>query len=172
MNFLQKKTRNMVLTALLFTMALILSFVEGQIPIPLPVPGIQLGLSNIAVMYSLFFVRKRQALTLVILKSLFAFLTRGAVASLLSLCGGLLSLAIMIVLLFLFRTRISYLLLSIAGAVFHNVGQLLAVSVIYTSIFVWAYFPVLLIAGIMVGSVTSVLLRVVMPALSRLNLHD
>lgn len=70
----------MVLTALLFSMAPILSFVEGQIPVPLPVPGIQPGLLNIAVMYSLFFVRKRQALTPVILKSLFAFLTRGAAA--------------------------------------------------------------------------------------------
>lgn len=62
-------------------------------------PAIKLGLSNIVVMYALLFLRTRTALLLVVLKALFAFLTRGATAGFLSLCGGALSLAVMLVLL-------------------------------------------------------------------------
>ena len=62
-------------------------------------PAIKLGLSNVVVMYALLFLRTRTALLLVVLKALFAFLTRGATAGFLSLCGGGLSLVVMLVLL-------------------------------------------------------------------------
>ena len=164
------KIKRMVLTGLLFAVVLVLSVVENQLQIPVPVPGVKLGLSNIVVMYSLFFVEKKEALLLAVLKSLFVFLTRGAVASLLSLCGGLLSVLAMIVFLFIFKEKISYLMISILGAVFHNVGQMIAVSILYTNMFLWAYSPVLLISGIVAGAATSTLLKVTLPALKKIGL--
>jgi len=163
------KIKQMVLTALLFAVVLVLSVLENELQIPVPVPGVKLGLSNIVVMYSLFFVEKKEALLLAVLKSLFVFLTRGAVASLLSLCGGLLSISVMILFLLIFKEKISYLMISILGAVFHNVGQMIAISILYTNVLLWAYLPVLLVSGIIAGAATSTLLKVTLPALKKVG---
>jgi len=165
-----KKTRSLVLSALLFAMALILSIVENNMPVLIPsVPGVKFGLSNIAVMYALFFLRKRQAFAIAVLKSMFAMATRGVIAGLLSFSGGFLSLMIMIALMCIFGNRLSYFLLSIFGSIFHNIGQLVAVAFIYTSIYTLAYFPVLLISGVVAGTATATLLRVIIPALKRVG---
>ena len=164
------RVRRLVLTGLLFALALILALVEDVIPTPVFVPGIKLGLSNIVVMYTMFFVGKRQALAIAVLKAGFVFLTRGLIASLLSLSGGLLSVAVMLLLLLIFGKRISYMMLSVAGAVCHNAGQLLTAAAIYTSLVLWGYLPVLVLSGIVAGAATSVLMRVTMPALNKLGL--
>lgn len=164
------KTKKVVLTAILFAVALVLSIVESLIPsIPIPVPGIKFGLANIVVMYSLFFLGKSTAFTIVILKALFAVITRGAVAGFLSFTGGMFSILIMIILLFIFKDKISYLILSIFGAVFHNIGQFTAISVIYIGMNLWFYLPALLIFGIVAGLVTSILLKFILPALKELG---
>jgi heptaprenyl diphosphate synthase len=165
----RNKTQNMVLSALLFATAIVLAIVENSLPqLPIAVPGVKFGLSNIAVMYALFFLGKKQAYTIGILKSGFVFITRGAIASLLSLSGGILSITVMILLMAVFRERITYLVISIFGAVFHNVGQFIVITLIYTGMNLWAYFPVLLISGLAAGIVTSTLLKFIMPAFNRL----
>ena len=159
----------MVLTALLFATAIVLAIVENALPqLPIAVPGVKFGLSNIAVMYALFFLGKKQAYTIGILKSGFVFITRGAIASLLSLSGGILSITVMILLMIVFRERITYFVISIFGAVFHNIGQFIVITLIYTGMNLWAYFPVLLISGLAAGIVTSTLLKFIMPAFRRL----
>lgn len=159
----------LVLTSLIFAAALVLAIVENMLPpLPIAVPGIKFGLSNIAVMYALFFLGKKQAYTIGILKALFVFVTRGGIAGLLSLSGGILSITVMILLMVIFKEKITYLIISIFGAVFHNVGQFIVISVIYTGMNMWAYFPVLLISGLAAGIVTSTLLKFIMPAFQRL----
>jgi heptaprenyl diphosphate synthase len=163
------RTQMLVLTSMIFAAALVLAIVENMLPpLPIAVPGVKFGLSNIAVMYALFFLGKKQAYTIGILKSVFVFITRGGIAGLLSLSGGILSITVMIMLMALFRDRITYLILSIFGAVFHNVGQFIVITVIYTGMNMWAYFPVLLISGLAAGIVTSTLLKFIMPAFKRL----
>lgn len=165
------KTKSLVLTGLLFAIAVVLSAVENSFPpIVFVVPGIKLGLSNVAVMYALFFLNKRQAFTIAILKAMFVFLIRGIVASLLSLTGGILSLLIMSILIMIFKEKISYLIISIFGAVFHNIGQLVAISFIFTSVYIWAYLPVLLFTGVLAGIATSALLKFILPAFKKLGL--
>lgn len=163
------KTQLMVLTSMVFATAIVLAIVENTLPgLPIPVPGVKFGLSNIAVMYALFFIGTKQAYTVALLKAGFVFITRGVVAATLSLAGGILSLTVMIILLFLFKEKITYLMLSIFGAVFHNIGQFIIITVLYTGMNLWAYFPVLLVSGLVAGIVTSTLLRFVMPAFHRL----
>lgn len=161
--------RRVALMAVLFALTVALTFLEYLLPIPAPVPGIRLGLSNIVVMYSLFFLRKRDALTLAVLKALFVFLTRGAMAGVLSASGGLLSVCAMSVLLLVFSDKISYLMVSVAGAIFHNLGQMCVASLILGSA-LWYYMPVLLLAGIIAGIATSLLLKATLPVFKRLNL--
>lgn len=165
-----QKTKLLVLTGLLFAISIVLIAVENSLPPIFPaLPGIKLGLSNIMVMYTLFFLNRRQALLLALIKAVFVYATRGTVAGILSLSGGLLSLAVMILLLFVFKDKVSYLLLSIFGAIFHNLGQLTAVSLIYTNLYMLAYLPVLLFAGIIAGIATAALLKLILPALKKLS---
>lgn len=163
------KTQIMVLTSLIFATAIVLAVVENMLPpLPLAVPGVKFGLSNIAVMYALFFLGKKQAYTIAILKSAFVFITRGGIAALLSLTGGILSITVMLLLVMLFREKITYMVISIFGAVFHNVGQFIVIAIIYTGMSLWAYLPVLIISGLVAGVVTSTLLRFIIPAFQRL----
>ncbi len=164
------KIRYMVLMGLLFAIMLVLSYVESAVQFPMLAPGIKLGLSNIVVMYSLFFLKKSGALVLAVLKSLFVLLTRGLVAAILSFCGGILSISVMILLMLLFKERISYLVTSIAGAIFHNLGQLTAISLLYTNLLLWTYLPVLLVAGVIAGTATAALLKTTLSVLGKLNL--
>ncbi len=164
------KTKKLVLTSILFALALILSILENFLPsVPIAVPGIKFGLANIVVMYSLFFIGKSSALTIVVLKALFAIITRGAVAGFLSFTGGMFSILVMIILLYIFQDKISYLILSIFGAIFHNIGQFTAVSLIYTGMNLWFYLPPLLIFGVIAGLVTSIILKFILPALKKLG---
>lgn len=163
------RTQMLVLTSLLFAAALVLAIFENILPpLPIPVPGVKFGLSNIAVMYALFFIGKKQAYTIGILKSLFVFITRGGIAGLLSFSGGILSITVMILLMTVFREKISYMILSVFGAVAHNVGQFLVIMLVYASMNLLAYLPVLLISGLAAGIVTSTLLKFIMPAFQRL----
>lgn len=160
-----QKTRHIALSGLLFALAMALSFIEGTLVIPGLLPGMKLGLANIVVMYALFFMGPRQALVLDVLKALFVFLVSGFTAGFLSLCGGLLSLAVMWVL---------YYLLPVCCALAHNVGQLLGAGVIISSSLSLYYAPVMLVLGLVMGALTSVTLRALLPALGKMgfNTHE
>ena len=151
------KTHEIALSGLLFALAMALSFVEGTLVIPGLMPGMKLGLANIVVMYALFFMGGKQALVLDLLKALFVFLVSGWTAGFLSLCGGV------------FPVQPTWFILSVCGALAHNVGQLLGASVILSSAMSLYYAPVMLAFGLIMGSLTSITLRALLPALGRLG---
>ena len=163
------KTHEIALSGLLFALAMALSFVEGTLVIPGLMPGMKLGLANIVVMYALFFMGGKQALVLDLLKALFVFLVSGWTAGFLSLCGGLFSLLVMWVLYDHFPVQPTWFILSGCGALAHNVGQLLGASVILSSAMSLYYAPVMLVFGLIMGSLTSITLRALLPALGRLG---
>ena len=146
-----EKTRHIALSGLLFALAMALSFIEGSLVIPGLLPGMKLGLANIVVMYALFFMGVKQALVLDVLKALFVFLVSGFTAGFLSLCGGLLSLLVMAVLYYVVPVRPTWFILSVCGALAHNVGQLLGAGVIISSSLSLYYAPVMLVLGTLTG---------------------
>ena len=152
---------------MLLCLAIVLSFVEGMIP-PLPAlpPGVKLGLSNIVVIYCLFFLDGKSACCVAVLKSLFVLLTRGISAGFLSIFGGLLSLAVMLIAIR--SKKLSYLILSIFGAVSHNIGQIIAASILFKSATVFYYLPVLIVSGVLMGTLTAALMKALLPALKRI----
>ncbi len=166
-----ENTRQVALSGLLFALAMALSFIEGTLVIPGLLPGMKLGLANIVVMYALLFMGIKQALILDLLKALFVFLVSGFTAGFLSLCGGMLSLLVMSILYYLLPVKPTWFILSVSGALAHNVGQLLGASVILSSTLSLYYAPVMLILGLIMGSVNSLLLRALLPALKRLGFH-
>lgn len=164
-----EKTRRIALSGLLFALAMALSFIEGTLTIPGLLPGMKLGLANIVVMYALFFMGPRQALVLDVLKALFVFLVSGFTAGFLSLCGGLLSLLVMWVLYYLLPVRPTWFILSVCGALAHNIGQLLGAGLILSSAMSLYYAPVMLVLGLIMGALTSLTLKAILPALGRLG---
>lgn len=166
-----RKVKRLALMGLLFALAMALSFLESLLPaLPMLPPGIRLGLSNIVTMYALFVLGQVSGYTIAILKALFVLLTRGAVAAAMSAAGGVFSVTIMLLLSLLPGIKEQYLLLSVFGGAAHNIGQLVMARFIINNQYVWYYFPVLLAAGLLMGAITGMALRVVLPYLNRLNL--
>lgn len=164
MNKSKYSTRVLTVMGMMLAMIVTLSALEHSLPpIPFFPPNVRLGLSNIITMYAFFFIGRRSALLLTVLKSLFVLLTRGATAGFLSLCGGLLSVFAILILIVLSHNKCSYLILSIAGAIFHNLGQIAGASLLLGTRLVLYSLPSLLVAGILTGAVTGTVLRIVMP---------
>lgn len=165
-----EKTKKITTMGLLFALGMVLSFLEGMI-VPLfgMPPGIKLGLSNIVVMYCMVYMGFSSAAELAALKALFAFLTRGATSGLLSLLGGFFSIIIMFVLKKILKDKVNYYTLSVFGALFHNIGQLVGASLIFGTSTVMYYLPILAISAVIMGIVTGAILNIVIPALKRLG---
>lgn len=160
--------KRVALLGMLFGLAAALSFFESLIaPLFALPPGVKLGLANVVVLYTLLYVSRGAALLIVLLKAGFVLATRGGMAGALSLAGGLLSLGVMLLLLAL---KCGILLVSVAGSLGHNIGQLGVFSVIMGR-FAWVYAPVLLVSGVVMGVLTALCLRVLMPALRRIGLQ-
>ena len=165
-----RAAREVALMGLLFATAMVLSFVEGLLPVlPMLPPGFKLGLSNIVTMYALFALGPRQGFLLAILKSGFVFITRGFVSAMMSLSGGIVSVLCMMLVSALIGSKKDYLLLSIFGAVAHNAGQIIAAIFVLGSVKVVGYLPIVILAGIVMGVVTGKMLQVVMPYINRLK---
>lgn len=163
-------TSKLTHTALMLTLIIILSVLENMLPpIPALPPGVHLGLSNIVTMYALFVIDKKTAFSLNILKAVFGAVTRGPIAGSLSLIGGLLSICVIITFKALLKDKITYLALSVCGAVFHNIGQLIGIIILLNNPATVFYLPVLIISGVIMGSVTGTILNVVMPRLNQLE---
>lgn len=162
------KARQTALLGMLFALSMALSFLESMLtPFFGLMPAMKLGLSNIVVMYAVLFLNRRSALYLVLLKALFALLTRGVTAGFLSLCGGELSLAVFCLLLALPFTITGYIF-SVSGALAHNCGQLLGAAALLSDKMAITYAPMLLIAGLIVGSCTYMVSRLIFPAVKRI----
>lgn len=160
----QSRTQKLALSGILFALALVLGYLESFLAplLGLP-PGVKIGLANVVVLYALLLISRRQAFFLVILKACFALLLRGAIAGALSLLGGLFSFCAMALLVF-FGHKQNLWLLSVLGAICHNMGQLLGIGILMGS-FSFYYAPVLLVSALVMGSLCAFLLRFLIPAM-------
>ncbi len=156
------KTSYLARYALLLALAMVLSYVESQIPLSLAVPGVKLGVTNLVVIFALYRLGTKEAWMLSLVRVVLVSLTFGNAYSFwYSLAGAVLSLAVMTVL-----RRLHWLGdlgVSVAGAVCHNLGQIAVAMVVLRSTAVVYYLPVLLVsgvaAGVCIGAVAAVLVR-------------
>lgn len=154
--------RYAALMGLLFALAGALNTLENLLSAFLPA-GMRVGLSNIVIMAAILCINLPSAAILVILKATLVLFTRGITAGLMSLCG---SMAAFLVTALLFRrTRCSYILISVLGAIAHSVGQLCSAAVILGTVYTFAYAPVLVFASVGTGIFTGIVLKAVLPLL-------
>ena len=165
-----KQVRHVAFLGIMLAVILVLSWFEFVISsLLLMPPHMKLGLANIVTMYCVIFISKKSGVTLNILKSVFVFMTRGPLAGLLSFSGGMLSIGIIILLVIIFSDKVSYIALSIAGAVLHNLGQLGAMMPIFGGFVLLGYLPVMLVSGVIAGVLTGILLKVTLPVFNSIN---
>lgn len=144
--------RKMVFLALLVSMGVALGFIESMIPLPLPLPGARLGLSNLVVLTSLLVFGNKEGFIVAFLKSLLLMLVTGNVmAFFYSTTGSILSCLAMIGAIRWIMPRISSIGVSLIGASFHNLGQVSVACLIVSNWRIFAYLPMLLLLGIFTG---------------------
>lgn len=148
-------------------LALIFSYVESLIPIHLGIPGVKLGLANLIIVIALYKMNIKETFLLSIARIVLAgFMFGNLFAILYSLAGGMLSLGVMCILKH--TEKFSVFGISMAGGVFHNVGQLIMASIVLESVSIGYYFPVLLISGLITGFVIGVVSNEMIKRLKRL----
>ena len=139
---------------MLTAVAMILSYVESLLP-SVGVPGVKMGLANIAVIFALFRLGWKEACAVSFVRVFLVSMLFGSMGALLySAAGAVLSIAVMILL-----RRIdcfSTVGVSVAGGIAHNAGQILmAMAVLETKQLV-AYLPILTVSGVAGGILTGV----------------
>ena len=160
--------KKITVCGILASLAMIFSYIETFISIPLIVPGIKLGLANIAIIAVLFCVGAKEAFIVNMIRiSIISVLFGNINTFIFSVAGGILSLAIMVILK---KTTIfSTVAISIAGGVFHNIGQIIAAIFIMGTSAIIYYLPVLMVGGvvtgIIIGLVSGLVIERVMPAI-------
>ena len=148
-----KKTKRLVLLAMLTAVAMILSYVESLLP-SVGIPGVKMGLANIAVIFALFRFGWKEAAALSLVRVVLVSLLFGSVGAMLSsLAGAVLSLAVMALLRRI--DRFSTVGISVAGGVAHNAGQILMAMLILQTKQLLGYLPVLAVSGIAGGVLTG-----------------
>lgn len=159
---MRNNTRRLTSLALTVSFALILSFVESRIPAFVAIPGVKVGLANIAVIFTLYKFGICEAIAVSGVRVVLISMLFGSPISLLySLAGAALSLAVMFLLKTL--TPLGEVTVSVSGGVMHNIGQIGMASIMLGTNVVTYYLPFLLlsgtIAGIAVGVASALLIK-------------
>ena len=165
------KSRKVAFYGILGALSMTLSFFEGVLlpEIPFLPPGAKLGLSNLVTMYAATVGGLSGSLYITALKALFALVTRGATAGLMSFCGGLLSSLIVCLMLKKEGKAFSFFGIGVASAVMHNLGQLIAACIITGTPGLLNYGKYLMIFSLVTGSVTGTVLLMIMPGLRKIS---
>ena len=136
-------------------LALIFSYVETLIPVNFGIQGVKLGLANLVIVIALYKMKLSDAFLLSVVRVVLSGFIFGNYFSILySLSGGVLSLAVMALLKR--AGGFSVIGISIAGGIAHNIGQLIVAMLVVETFSVIYYLPVLLLAGMLAGSVIGI----------------
>lgn len=143
-------TRRVALYGLLIALALVLSYLEALVPLSFAVPGIKLGLPNLAVVFALYRLGGKDAAVISFLRALLvAALFGNFFALAYSLAGATLSLLVMLGLKA--SEKFSVTAVSVAGAVSHNLAQILVAAFVLETWQLIYYLPALCVAGVVAG---------------------
>lgn len=160
------KTKRIALLGMFCALSVAISYIETLIPPIVPVPGVKPGFSNIVTMFATVSLGLPYGLAVTMFKAVFALITRGVTAFMMSFCGGLLSLAVMWILFRFTKKSIGYIGIGVLSAISHNMGQL-AVAVVILGKAILYIAPVLMLSGIVCGALTGTIFRYTYPLLHR-----
>jgi heptaprenyl diphosphate synthase len=153
------KSHKITYIALLASLAIVFGYIESLFPLPIPIPGVKLGISNIVILFALLKMSGRDAFFIMLIKVIVcSVLFSGMNSFIYSLSGGILSFIAMVVSQ---KLDFSIIGISMAGGVFHNLGQILTAALLLYSASAFYYLPSLTVCGLFVGAAVGLLCDIV-----------
>lgn len=147
---MSQKTTKTAYLGIFSALAIIFGYVETLVPVFAGVPGIKLGLANLAVLFILERYTWKEAVFVSVIRIIvIGFLFGNMFSIVYSLAGAALSLTVMTLLKR--QSEFSLMGISVAGGISHNVGQLIIAMLLLESTSLLYYGPVLLISGVVTG---------------------
>lgn len=148
-----KKT---ALCGVMVALALIFSFIETFVPVPLAVPGIKLGLANIVIVFSLYKIGRSESFVINMVRIIVAGVLFGSMTSIMyALVGGLFSFAVMAITKE--KAKLHIITVSICGAVAHIMGQIVVAGAVVGYKPVAVYMAPLLVSALVTGALIGIL---------------
>lgn len=149
------RPRTISTVAMASTLALILSYIESLVPLSFAVPGIKMGLANIAIVFVLYRLGEKEAIAVSLIRLFWAAVLFGSFMTFLySLAGAALSMTVMIILK---RSgKFSAVGVSVAGGITHNAGQIIAAVLLMETAQIAYYLPVLVVSGTVTGVIIGI----------------
>ena len=147
-------------------LAILMGYVEMMFPMPIPIPGVKLGLANVVVIIMMYFMDVKGAFFISLIRVFLSGLLFAGFAGLLySLAGAMLSFAVMALLK---KTgKFSIIGVSLAGGVFHNVGQVAVAAMVVENVKMAYYLPFLLVSGVVTGILIGIVAKTALGYLKR-----
>ncbi len=168
MEYPNMKLKRLTTMAMLTAVSMIIFLVEAQIPLPIPIPGVKLGVANVITLFALWTLGWREAGAILLIRVVLGNMVAGSFSAMLfSLAGGCLCWVVMSLLKPLLSLKQTWVM-SIFGAIAHNAGQLAVAVFISGTVSILVYAPVLMIAGIVTGFFTGKCAQLVLEHMKRL----
>lgn len=146
------KLQRYIFLSLLIAGAMILSIIEGMIPLPFIAPGARLGLANIVTLTVIVIFGFKDAMLVVILKCILMMLVAGnPISFIYSITSGILSVIAMTISLKYTSKYFSLIGISVLGAMTHNASQVTVAAVMFENINIYTYLPIMSIVSIFTG---------------------
>ncbi len=147
-------TRRLARVSLLAALALVLSYIETMIPLPVALPGVKLGLSNVAVVVALLSLDMRAGASVALVKVVASgFLFGSPMMFAYSLGGTVLAFSGAAALARV--PDVGAVAVSMVAAVLHNAGQLAVAALMLGTASVFVNLPPLALAACVTGAVTG-----------------
>lgn len=161
---MQTNHKKLAILGLLTAVAILFGYVETLFPVFAGIPGIKLGLANLAVVFVLYLFPTKDAILVSAIRILvIGFMFGNLFSILFSLAGSLLSIFVMCLLMKI--KDVSVIGVSIAGGVSHNLGQILVAMAVVENVHLFYYFPVLMVSGLITGAFIGILSKEVLKRL-------
>ncbi len=151
--------RRIALLSALLAISLVLSVVENMLGalLPLPVPGVKLGLANIISIFLLQYFSLGSALIVGILRTFLASLFTGGIGVFLYSAPGALLSIIAMYLAIRYIKALSLVGVSMLGAAMHNLAQVCIAVLLTGEVNLLYYAFILLLVGAVSGTITGII---------------
>lgn len=164
------KTKKLCFMAVLTAIALTIFMIENQLPSPVPIPGIKLGLANIITLTAMAILGRKEAGAILAARIIMGAIFAGSPSTFIySAAGGILAYIVMCVTIGLFKENQLWIDSALA-AIAHNAGQLGACALIVKTPGIFAYAPILAASGVITGVFTGFAAIYLIRAVKKLKL--
>ena len=161
-------SKNISYFGMFTALAVVMGYLERFIPVPVPIPGIKLGLANVIVIIVLYYMGSKQAFYISVVRIFIAgVLFSGFAGFLYSFAGAFLSFFVM--LFMKEKTGASIIGVSVLGGIFHNVGQIITAAIVVYNMNLFYYLPVLIFSGVLTGIIVGIIAKYTLTYLKKIK---